>query len=98
MSNPLPRSVSPMRFRSLRVLAAAMVVVAALVPASAFAADPMASSPSQAITLDREMSGALAPNGFAYYKFFYPADGTVATANMNVVPDDVHLLGNVGFN
>jgi hypothetical protein len=87
-----------MRFRSLRILAAAAVVVAALAPVSALAADPMANAPAQAIMLDREMTGSLAPNGFAYYKFFYPADGTVATVNMNVVPDDSHILQNIGFN
>ena len=87
-----------MRVRSLRILAAAAVFVAALVPTSALAADPMANAPSQAIALEREMSGSLAPNGFAYYKFFYPGDGTVATINMNLVPDDVHILANVGFN
>lgn len=87
-----------MRFPSLRVLAAVAVVVAALAPFSAGAADPQANTPSQAISLDREMSGTLAPNGFAFYRFFYAADATTATINMNTVPDDVHLMANVGFN
>ena len=87
-----------MRFRSLRILAVAAVIAAALAPMSALAADPQASAPAQAIALDRQMTGSLAPNGFAYYKFFYPGDGTVATVNMNVTPDDAHLLQNAGFN
>jgi hypothetical protein len=87
-----------MRFRSLRIFAVIAVLVAALAPASALAADPQASAPAQAIVLDRQMTGSVAPNAFAYYKFFYPGDGTVATINMNVVPDDVHLLQSIGFN
>jgi hypothetical protein len=81
----------------LRILAAAAVVLAALAPVSALAADPQADAPAQAIVLDREMTGSVAPNGFAYYRFFYPADGTVATVNMDATPDDPSILASVGF-
>lgn len=87
-----------MRFRSLRSLAAGAVLVAALTPAAALAADPQSNSPAQAVTIDRQLSGVLAPNGFAYYRFFYAGDGSVATINMNVNPDDAHILANIGFN
>jgi hypothetical protein len=86
-----------MRIKPLRILAATAVVAAALAPVSALAADPQASAPAQAIVLDRQMAGSVAPGSFAYYKFFYPADGTVATINMDATPDDPFILANVGF-
>src|SRR5262245_34573543 len=88
-----------MRFRPLRLLAVLAVVTATLAPAaSALAADPQASSPEQAVALDKKLSGHLDPaGGLAFYKFFYAADGSVATINMDVTPGDSFLLEHVGF-
>src|SRR5262245_30078836 len=88
-----------MRFRPLRLLGVAAIVAATLAPgASALAADPQAGSASEAVALDRTLSGSLGPGGFAYYRFFYPGDNSVATINLDVTPDDSFLLKNVGFN
>ena len=90
-----------LRLVALRGVGAAAVVVWALGPAAgALAADPQAVAPEQAIRLDRPLSGHLNAGGggrFAYYKFFYPADGTTVTLNLEVRPDDPAVLPNVGF-
>jgi hypothetical protein len=83
----------------LRALGAATVLAAALGPVGGVAAaDLQASNPSQAVPLTQQLTGHLNPAGsFAYYRFTYPADGSVATVNMNVTPDDAALLQDVGF-
>ncbi|HEV8638685.1 MAG TPA: hypothetical protein VG370_31110 [Chloroflexota bacterium] len=88
-----------MPLRTWRALAAAAMLVAALGPVGGVAAaDAQTADPAQAVPLTRQLSGHLNPAGsFAYYKFFYPADGSVATINLEVVPDDSFLLQNVGF-
>jgi hypothetical protein len=89
-----------MRFRPLRLLGAVAVVAATLAPAaSALAADPQAGSPDQAVALDKQLSGSLGPGGnFAYYRFHYPGDSSVATINADFIPDDPFILQQVGFN
>src|SRR5262245_15457567 len=67
---------------------------------AALAADPVATSPDQAISLSRKLTGHLdAGTGghFAYYKFFYPADGSTATINAHFTPDDPVVLQNAGM-
>lgn len=88
-----------MRSRSLRLLGVAAVVAATLAPgASALAADPQSGSPSGAIALDKRLTGQLGPGGtFAYYRFYYSADGSVATINLDAVPDDSFMLQQAGF-
>ena len=90
-----------LRLVALRGVGAAAVLASALGPAAgALAADPQAVAPEQAIRLDRPLSGHLDGGGgghFAYYKFFYPADGTTVTVNLEVRPDDPAVLPNVGF-
>jgi hypothetical protein len=82
-------------------MGAAALLACALGPAAgALAADPQAVAPEQAIRLDRQLSGHLdagAGGHFAYYKFFYPADGSTVTVNLEVRPDDPAVLPNVGF-
>jgi len=88
-----------MRFPSLRLLGVVAVVAATLAPgASALAADPQAGSPGEAVPLDRKLSGHLNPGGgFAFYRFYYPADGSVATVNLDIMPSDPFILQNTGF-
>jgi hypothetical protein len=55
---------------------------------------------AKALPLDRAYSGHLAAGRgghFAYYKFFYAADGSTATVNVQVYPDDAVVLKNVGM-
>src|SRR5262245_48556310 len=67
---------------------------------AALAADPVATSPDQAISLSRKLTGHLdAGTGghFAFYKFTYAADGSTATINANLLPDDPVVLQNAGM-
>jgi hypothetical protein len=85
----------------LRAIGVGLVVASTLLPATAaFAADPVATSSDQAISLSRKMSGHLDPGTgghFAFYKFFYPGDGSTATVNANFTPDDSTVLTNAGM-
>jgi hypothetical protein len=73
-----------------------------LVPGGAQASHPQAATPAEAIALQGERGGQFGPavfgaGQFAYYTFVYPADGTTATVNMQVWPDDPAVLRNVGI-
>jgi hypothetical protein len=86
-----------------RALAAALIAALALAATGASAADPTAQQTDQfeqAPTLDRPYAGHLPAgrNGhFAYYRFFYPADGSTATINVQMFPDDAIVLKNAGM-
>jgi hypothetical protein len=80
----------------------ALVLGMIFVPAAAQASHPQAATPEEAIALQGEMGGQFGPatfgaGQFAYYTFVYPADGTTATVNMQVWPDDAAVLQNVGI-
>ena len=85
----------------LRAVGAGLVVASTVMSTTAaFAADPVATSPQQAISLSRKLTGHLDPGTgghFAFYKFFYPADGSTATINVNFTPDDATVLQNAGL-
>jgi hypothetical protein len=69
----------------------------------AAAADPVAQQTddfAKAPLLDRTFAGHLDPGRdghFAYYRFFYPADGSTATVNVQMFPDDTVVLRNAGM-
>ena len=70
-----------------------------LPPAGPAATNPQSNTPDRAIALTRELPGHLdAGTGgrFAYYRFNY-TNGTVATINLRVMPNDPAILANVGF-
>jgi hypothetical protein len=84
----------------LRAIGAGLVVASLLLPTAAFAADPVATNPQQAVSLSRKLTGHLdAGTGghFAFYKFVYPADGSTATINAHFTPDDPVVLQNAGM-
>src|SRR5689334_18108669 len=81
--------------------AAALALGAALLgpAANALAAPAQSADPSQPVPLADQTTGHLVggPGGhFAFYRFFYPADGSTATVNVEVTPDDPTILQNVG--
>jgi len=84
-----------------RALGVGLIVASTLLPATAaFAADPVATDASQAISLSRKFTGHLDPGTgghFAFYKFVYKADGSTATVNANFTPDDATVLQNAGL-
>jgi hypothetical protein len=84
-----------------RAIGAGLIVASMLLPATAaFAADPVATNPQQAVSLSRKLTGHLdAGTGghFAFYKFFYAADGSTATINAHFTPDDSTVLQNAGM-
>ncbi len=70
------------------------------------AADPQASTSDAAVPLTRKLSGHLEPGmklydqqqaTIAYYRFFYPADGSAVTVSAEVAPDDPVVLKNVAM-
>ena len=93
---------SPWSWRLRRFAGAVLIVASALLTATeAMAADTQTAVPGSAFTLDRPLSGHLEAGSvghFAYYRFIYPADGTTATINLQVWPDDPAVLKNAGFN
>lgn len=67
----------------------------------ALAAEMQATSAETAVVLNKEMTGHLDPNSggsFSFFKFWYDADGSTATVNLQVTPDDPAILKNVGVN
>src|SRR5437016_10801940 len=78
-------------------------LVATLGARGAAAADPVALQTddfAKAPLLDRVYAGHLEPGRdghFAYYRFFYPADGSTATVNVQMFPDDTIVLKNAGM-
>src|SRR5579884_2545442 len=92
--------------RRLGRIAAVLALVGALLgalpgPTVVQAADPMGPTADQAVQLvDRPLSGHLDANAsgsFAFYKFWYPADGTTATVKVDIVPDDIFILQHAGI-
>ncbi|HZQ99311.1 MAG TPA: hypothetical protein VFC93_10905 [Chloroflexota bacterium] len=85
----------------VRLAGAGVLATSVLSSGIAFAADPQAASADQAVQLvDRPLSGHLdAGSGghFAFYKFAYPADGSTATVNLMMTPDDPMVLQNAGL-
>src|SRR5262245_5655649 len=98
---PEVREVTLGTHRLLRGAAALALGATLLAPAAgAFAAPAQSADPAQPVELTDQMSGHLVggPAGhFAFYRFFYPADGTTATVNVEVSPDDPTILQNVGI-
>jgi hypothetical protein len=80
----------------------ALVLTVALLGGRA-AAEPVAGQtddPNQALLLDKAYAGHLDPGRdghFAYYRFYYPADGSTATVNVQIYPDDATVLANAGI-
>src|SRR4051812_19021164 len=85
------------------LLAAGLIAVGALGVGGAAAAEPTAQQSDrfdQAPTLDQPYAGHLKAGRdghFAYYRFYYPADGSTATVNVQMWPDDAIVLKNAGM-
>ena len=91
-----------------RLIGAAALVLALLVPATAAgAADPQSSDASSPAALAGRLQGTLGPapaggwagatDHFAYYAFEYPGDESTVSVNLQVYPDDETILDQVGF-
>ncbi|HZQ99312.1 MAG TPA: hypothetical protein VFC93_10910 [Chloroflexota bacterium] len=85
------------RFACAALLAGALL--GGIGPAQA--ADPMGPSADQAVQLvDRPLAGHLDADQygrFAFYKFWYPSDGSTATVNVQIKPDDVYTMQKAGM-
>lgn len=92
----------PLSRRSfVRIAGAGLLATSLMAAGAAAAADPQSATVEQAVALvDRPLTGRLEGNSggsFAFYKFDYPGDGSTATVNVQITPDDPNVLRNAGI-